>query len=37
MYLFYSKEAEIVVGDVTYASALQNIIIMMKEPIKTRK
>ena len=26
MYLFYSKEAEIVVGDVIYASALQNII-----------
>ena len=37
MYLFYSKEAEIVVGDVIYASALQNIISTMKEPIKTRK
>lgn len=37
MYLFYSKEAEIFVGDVIYASALQNIISMMKEPIKTFK
>ena len=37
MYLFYSKEEEIFVGDVIYASALQNIISMMKEPIKTLK